>query len=197
MTGARLGELLNLRRSEVNLAKRMITLSPNRTKEGHWKKIPVHRELVPVIEDALRVTSMEHDLLFLQRDHRGIRSAHPEALKSAWQRACKRLGFEKPWPRFHDLRHTWRTNARRSRLDYQVAEAIMGHQAKVRSVADRYGVISDEELLEAIDQMTFDHGETEILVAGHGQRFSGDTSNIRGNKNATFVAPKKKGHAAT
>ena len=32
-------------------------------------------------------------------------------------------------------------------------------------MTERYGRISDEELLQAIDQMTFDHGETEILVS--------------------------------
>jgi hypothetical protein len=42
----------------------------------------------------------------------------------------------------------------------------MGHSERGRSVHERYGHISDEELLEAIDRMTFDHGETVIMVAG-------------------------------
>lgn len=69
-----------------------------------------------------------------------------------------------PPPRFHDLRHTWRTNARRSGVDPQIAETIMGHVFRIRSVNDRYGRISDQELLKAIDMMNFDNGETEILV---------------------------------
>ncbi len=39
---------------------------------------------------------------------------------------------------------------------------IMGHSTKQKSVSDRYGAISDEEFLRAVDSMTFDHGETEI-----------------------------------
>lgn len=69
-----------------------------------------------------------------------------------------------PPPRFHDLRHTWRTNARRSGVDPQIAETIMEHVFRLRSVNDRYGRISDQELLKAIDMMNFDNGETEILV---------------------------------
>ena len=37
-----------------------------------------------------------------------------------------------------------------------------------RKISSRrtYGFISDKELVRAIDVMTFDHGETQILVAG-------------------------------
>ncbi len=41
----------------------------------------------------------------------------------------------------------------------------MGHWFKGKSVNDRYGRISDKELLDAIKKMTFDHGETEIFVS--------------------------------
>lgn len=50
-------------------------------------------------------------------------------------------------------------------MDGQVAESIMGHWYKQKSVNDRYGRIGDKELLDSIDKMTFDHGETEILVS--------------------------------
>ena len=51
-------------------------------------------------------------------------------------------------------------------MDPQIAESIMGHWFKGKSVNDRYGRISDKELVNAIDSMTFEHGPTEILVAG-------------------------------
>ena len=43
----------------------------------------------------------------------------------------------------------------------------MGHWYRGRSVNERYGRISDAELIRAIDEMSFDHGETEIQVNGH------------------------------
>ena len=66
-------------------------------------------------------------------------------------------------------------------MDYQIAETIMGHTLKGKNVSDRYGRISDEELISAIDQMTFDHGETEIFVARRQKRLS----EKKGNKKET------------
>jgi len=40
----------------------------------------------------------------------------------------------------------------------------IGHWFKEKSVSERYGRISNEELLQAVDAITFGHGETEMLV---------------------------------
>ena len=50
-------------------------------------------------------------------------------------------------------------------MDPQIAESIMGHWFKGKSVNDRYGFVSDTELIAAIDLMSWDHGHTEIYVA--------------------------------
>jgi len=166
-TGMRRGELIGLIRKQVNLTSRIINLKPDQTKEGHPKRIPIHTKLLPVLSNVYKITSLGTDRLFLIQDQKGVRPIGLETFKNCWPRACESLRLEKPWPRFHDLRHTWRTNARRSGIDAQVAEAIMGHWFKGKSVNDRYGRISDKELLDAIDKMTFDHGETEILVSSN------------------------------
>ncbi len=49
-------------------------------------------------------------------------------------------------------------------MDPEIRESIMGHWYRGRSVNERYGRISDAELLRAIDGMSFNHGETEIQV---------------------------------
>src|SRR5271157_382534 len=46
-SGMRRGEILSLTRKQVNLSQRMIHLEPENTKEGHRKRVPIHRELVP------------------------------------------------------------------------------------------------------------------------------------------------------
>jgi len=51
-------------------------------------------------------------------------------------------------------------------MDPEIRESILGHWFKEKSVSERYGRISDEELVRAIDRMAFDHGRTEIYVAG-------------------------------
>ena len=78
-------------------------------------------------------------------------------------RAVRAAGLD-PAPTIHDIRHVWKTNAMRSGMDYEMREAIVGHRTGT-TMAERYGRISDEDLVLAIDAMTFDHGKTEILVA--------------------------------
>jgi integrase len=167
-SGMRKGEIVTLTRRQMDLKKRMIHLFPEDTKESRRKRVPIHHELVPILAEAVRTPFFASDKVFLVQDGRGIRSPGTDSIDNPWPRACEALKAKKlmkePFPRFHDLRHTWKTNARRSRMDPEIREAILGHAERGKSVTERYGRISDQELIHAIDKMTFDHGETEIFV---------------------------------
>ena len=162
-TGMRQGEILSLRRSQVQLSKRMIVLAPESVKEAQWKRVPIHLDLIPIFVDVLKVRSLQSDYVFLSESGDAPVSRH--SIKKPWHKAVGKMDFETA-PRFHDLRHTWKTNARRSGMDPEIRETIMGHWFRERSVSERYGRISDAELIQAVDLMTFDHGETEILISG-------------------------------
>ncbi len=108
----------------------------------------------------MKVRSLKTDKLFLVEG----RSPNPVSIKNPWNRAVCNIGLD-PAPRFHDLRHTWKTNARRSEMDPEIREAIMGHGDRTRNLRERYGAISDQELIKAIDLMTFNHGPTEIWLS--------------------------------
>jgi integrase len=159
-TGMRRGEIAGLRRDQVNLSRRIILIGPEDTKEGQWKRVPIHRALFPVLEDVMKVRSIGSDKVFL-KDGRELTRGNG---RRPWEDAVREVGLD-PTPHFHDLRHTWKTNARRSGMDPEIRESIMGHWYKEKSVSERYGRISDEELLRAIDLMTFNHGSTEIVVS--------------------------------
>ncbi len=163
-SGMRRGEIVGLTRNQVNLSTRIISLVPEDTKEQGWKKIPLRRELIHVFEESLKVRSLNSDKVFLISDGNGVREIQRDTVGNCWPRACKALRLEKPWPRFHDLRHSWRANARRSGMDSTIAESILGHAMKGRAVNDRYGYVSDDELVRAIDCMKFDFLESKILV---------------------------------
>jgi integrase len=164
-TGMKRGEILGLTRKQVSLSRRMITLSPVDTKEVHWKRIPIHRDLVPVLQEALKVHCFGEDRVFVLQNGDGVRSLELETFKNVWPRVCEAMKLKEPLPRFHDLRHTWKTNARRSGMDSEIRESILGHSLRGKSVSERYGRISNEELVRAIDMLTFDHGPTGIFVA--------------------------------
>ena len=107
-----------------------------------------HYELVAV---ALNDTGS----IFL---HNGTPVVHRDQVRWCWGRRVVAESGLNPSLRFHDLRHSWKTNARRSHMDPEIREAILGHATRTRSVSQSYGRISDEELIASIDSMTFDHG---------------------------------------
>jgi integrase len=160
-SGMRRGEVVGLTRKRVNLRKRIIYLGPDDVKEGQWKRVPIHVDLVPILEEVMKVQAIGTDHIFL---HNGEPVTHRDQLRWCWDRKSAKAGLD-PHPRFHDLRHTWKTNARRSGMHPEIQESILGHTTRTRSVSERYGRIGDQELLQAIDLMTFDHGETEIWLA--------------------------------
>ena len=47
-------------------------------------------------------------------------------LLETWVDAMTEIGLD-PAPTFHGLRHTWKGNARRSGMNAEIREAIMGH----------------------------------------------------------------------
>jgi len=159
-TGMRRGEILGLTVKQVNLQSRIILLKPEDVKEGKWKRVPIHRDLVYILTQRMKNRVNDSERIFLVDG----RPPYPDSLRKPWVEAVEKLGLD-PAPRFHDLRHTWKTNAMRSGMDQEIRERILGHWNRARNVNERYGRISDADLVKAIDSMTFDNGDTEILVA--------------------------------
>ena len=158
-TGMRRGEIVGLTLGDLDLNKRIIHLGAEDTKERRRKRVPIHLDLLPILKKVINGRNKGSDILFLANG-----AAFTKACgRRTWEKAVRDIGFQSP-PRFHDLRHTWKTNARRSGMDPEIRESILGHVWKGKSVSDRYGRISDHELIQAIDRTTFDHGPSEIWV---------------------------------
>jgi integrase len=162
-TGMRQGEVRNFTRSQIDMNRRVIRLTPEDTKEKGWKTVPIHWDLMPWLRQVLRSASSEQvvglETVFLLNG----RPINRRYIPRAWDAAVEKA--ELPGLHFHDLRHTWKTNARRSGIDEEVRMKIMGHATRQGSTHEGYGVVNDAELLKAIDRLTFDHGETDVWVA--------------------------------
>ena len=52
----------------------------------------------------------------------------------------------------------------RSGMDPDLRKSIMGHWWRNKSVDEGYDLFDDEDRVEAIDKMSYDHGETRILT---------------------------------
>jgi len=183
-TGMRFGEVTGLRWEMYKPERRMLVIPPSYTKEGKSpkksklrpKRVPLRAEVVELVEslrkgdDGKVVRAM--GLIFTYqgryRDHCGTYQGKPVdhyMVRKAWYGARKAVGLE--GLQMRDLRHTWKTNAQRSGMDPAVRNLIVGHGGR-RSVEDRYIRVSDQELLKAVDAMTFDHGWTELDLIEEG-----------------------------
>ena len=74
---------------------------------------------------------------------------HKTSITHAFERACQRAGVENAT--FHDLRHTFVTNARRAGIDYFRIMAITGH--KTMAVFKWYNTVDEADLRQAMSQI--------------------------------------------
>ena len=137
-TGCRLGELLSLRWKQVDLKARTIRLRASETKSGYGRVIPIASEALSALERLER----KGEWVFTYRGKPicGIRAG--------WTAACRKAGVDRL---FHDLRRTAVRNLVRAGVPERVAMEISGH--RTRSVFDRYNIVGESELLEAMNRV--------------------------------------------
>jgi integrase len=143
-TGMRKGEILNLTWDKVDLKNRVISLEAQDTKDKEPRTVPVNDELLKALRNIPRALHDQHVFLF--------RGKPIEDIREALREACKGAGIEygrlkKGAFVFHDLRHTFNTNARRAGVHESVIMKITGHST--RQMFDRYNTVDDRDILEA------------------------------------------------
>ena len=177
-TGMRFNEVAGLRWEMYKPERRMIVLPPKVTKEGKGdkklklraKRIPCRPEVVELLEylrkeggqKLIRAIGPVFTYCGRYKDHCGTYPGKPlnsGMVKKAWKLAVEKAGLE--GLQMKDLRHTWKTNAHRSNMDPTTRNVICGHSSR-RAVEDLYINLSDRDLLNAVDVMTFDHGWTQL-----------------------------------
>jgi integrase len=156
LSGMRQGEIISLERKDVDLKARIIKLTPDRTKEEKFKRVPIHQDLLPFLES--KVHNLQTNRIFL-KDGQPLTK---DGFKHPWRLATK--GMDERL-RFHDIRAVFITNCRRSDISETVLQSIVGHATRMRPITQRYGRVSDQELLSGIDRLMTDHGATEVLTA--------------------------------
>ena len=147
-TGMRRGEILNLTWKKVDMKTRFINLEATDTKDKEKRSIPICNELHEILKSIPRNLHEPHVFTFRGSPVRDIRTG--------LRKACKKAGVEygrfKPGAFiFHDLRHTFNTNARKAGAQESVIMAITGHST--REMFDRYNTVDKEDTRAAIDQM--------------------------------------------
>jgi integrase len=135
-TGMRQGEILCLKWNEVDLARGFISLLPGQTKSGDGRKIPIS----PRLKELLEALPKSYSHVFTYNGHGVV------WVKRSFNRAREQAGLKDF--RFHDLRHTFVTKARRAGVPDRVIMKITGH--KTFSMLQRYDSIDEEDLKKAV-----------------------------------------------
>jgi integrase len=137
-TGMRMGEILSLKWSNVNL--RAGFLQVEHSKNGKMRKIPISSALTETLNN---VNKGNGEYVFMNRG-KPIKS-----MQEAWENALKRGGIKNC--RFHDLRHTFATYALYNGADLVSIRDILGH-SDIRMTA-RYAHSSEELKRRAVESL--------------------------------------------
>ncbi|HXF92462.1 MAG TPA: tyrosine-type recombinase/integrase [Nitrospiraceae bacterium] len=121
-TGMRLGEILALTWSGVDLFRKTVTVF--RSKNGERRTIPINQTVVDLLKRKARVRSLHTTLVFCSTAHtqieaNNLRRAFRLALQEAKIADCH----------FHDLRHTFATRLVQAKVDLYTVQRLLGHKS--------------------------------------------------------------------
>jgi integrase len=139
-TGMRLGEILGLTWSQLDLKEGFIHLQPEDCKTNEGRLVPLKQEMVEMFK------AMPRGLTGVPVFTRN--GAPVTSIREAFTSACKKAGIENFT--FHDLRHTFVNNRRLKGHDYFRIMAATGH--KTMSVFKHYNTVSRDELKALVEE---------------------------------------------
>ena len=149
--GWRSGELRNLQRSQVDLERGTIRLTPGSTKSKDGRLVYLPAEALAVLREQERATKV------LERATQRLipwvfhnRGKQIRDYYTGWRAACVRAGC--PGMRPHDFRRTAARAYTRAGIGEQIVMKITGH--KTRAIFDRYNITAESDLADAARRVT-------------------------------------------
>lgn len=142
-TGARQGEILNLRWNNIDLNGNKIVLFE--TKNGEKRVLPLKRKALEMMKELFSKRDYETDLVFPSPKDKNI----AVQIRDSWETSLKRANIKNF--RFHDLRHTAASYlAMNGATPSEIAE-ILGH--KTLQMVKRYSHLSESHTSSVVERM--------------------------------------------
>jgi len=157
-TGLRKGNVLNLKRDQVNIFNRTISLDGSEMKNGEPLIIPIATPAYEVLREAVKVPRIDSQLVFCNADGKPYTSMQ---VQRAFKEALMKAEIENF--RFHDLRHCFASWNRQAGVDLDTLADLMGH--KDTRMTRRYAHIGPAHLARAISQLEKSYGEISTKLA--------------------------------
>lgn len=142
-TGARHGELINLRWSDIDWQRRVITLHDTKNKER--RLLPLAHYALQLMEEHNKVRNIACDLVFPSPSN----PVTPWDSRSAWEAALKRAGIQNF--RFHDLRHSCASYLAMNGASLAEIAEVLGH--KTLQMVKRYAHLSEAHTAKVVQRM--------------------------------------------
>ena len=145
-TGMRASELLEIKKSDVDLDTR-IMVGGLKTDAGKNRRIPIHKCILPFIARLMH-TEGEYLLTWYDKG-KAKKMTYPQMTHSIWDPVMEKLGLKGYTP--HYGRHTCATMLREAGVETDLIKLILGHANG--DITDRYTHHPDYMLVEAIDKL--------------------------------------------
>lgn len=146
-TGFRLNELLEIKKVNVHLEKR-IMIGGKKTAAGKDRHVPIHKCILPFIEKRMQ-TDGEWLFMISAASKEGNHRLTPTVFNASLSKILQRYKMERYTA--HYMRHTFATIARQAGMEDDIRKLILGHSSK--DITDRYTHITDDMLVAAMDML--------------------------------------------
>ena len=135
----RAGEIFNLTRDKVDFKQPVIRLEAPDTKTSKPRVRYLNYEVLGILTEAGKIRNLSHNRVFTCK-------GHPIAsITTCFRRTCRTAGITNF--RFHDLRHTFNTNMRKTGVDHSVIMKITG--PKTAAMFHRYNPVDVQDARES------------------------------------------------
>jgi integrase len=163
-TGARKGEILGLRWSQIDFKRRAITLHQGETKNNAGRALPLSGEVVELLQARNKIRKIDDDRVFPPAD-----DCKELELREPWKAALVQAGIDlrpatrsgrakKDAPpvmtsdfRWHDLRHTAASYLTMAGVSAIEVARVLGH--KTLSMSLRYSHLAPDRVTELGDKL--------------------------------------------
>ena len=142
-TGLRRGELFNLKWSDVDFARKSLTVAGGTAKSGQTRHVPLNTESRALLLEWKKQAIS--DLVFPSP----VTGLKFNNITKGWTQLCKRAGLVDF--RVHDLRHTFASKLVMSGVDLYTVKELMGHSTI--QMTERYAHLAPEHKASAVERL--------------------------------------------
>jgi site-specific recombinase XerD len=157
-TGCRRGELFDLTWSNVNMERRILTVTGATAKSRRTRHIPLNREATAVLMNWRAQCEDLDGLVFL--NEAGVRF---DRVNSSWRRLLKDASITDF--RWHDMRHHFASRLAMGGVDLNTIRELLGHSDYTMTL--RYAHLAPEFKMKAVEVLDITReakGESKVLA---------------------------------